>query len=195
MSFSKTIGQKQDYVWHLGTDQDSLQGIQAMQVNFNSSSFPQNIEQRTFVVGFDHNNQAICDEDGELLFYTNGCAILNRNHEIMPNGDTLNHSDFKEITNWDNCDYGYPGLQNILIVDDPGDSLGYYIFHKTIYFHETYNATATDLRVSYVDMSLDAGLGDVVYFDSTLVSEVTPHSYLSAMKHSNKKDWWILQPV
>ena len=33
---------------------------------------------------------AISDKNGVLIAYTEGCRIMNRNHEIMSNGDTLN---------------------------------------------------------------------------------------------------------
>src|SRR6266850_1570202 len=32
----------------------------------------------------------ISDPLGNLLFYTNGVSVWNRNNEIMPNGDSLN---------------------------------------------------------------------------------------------------------
>jgi len=35
---------------------------------------------------------SICDENGNILFYTNGNKVWNRNHQLMANGDTLNGS-------------------------------------------------------------------------------------------------------
>ena len=32
---------------------------------------------------------SICDESGNLLFYSNGVKAWNRNHQVMPNGDNL----------------------------------------------------------------------------------------------------------
>src|SRR5580765_2825219 len=32
----------------------------------------------------------ISDAQGNLLFYTNGVSVWNRNNQIMPNGDSLN---------------------------------------------------------------------------------------------------------
>lgn len=61
--------QKEDYIWHLGLDQSTDPGVQTMEVNFNKGPFE--VEQITTPVGFDHKNHAICDENGDLLFYTN----------------------------------------------------------------------------------------------------------------------------
>lgn len=194
-SFGTLLGQMQDYFWHLGLDQSLNPGIQAMEVNFNSGILPENIQVKDFPVGFDHNNQAICDSKGNLLFYTNGCAVLNRKNEIMLHGDTLNHSTFKELTGWDDCSFGYPGIQNILILNDPRNDDGYFLLHKTIVDDSDLNGFVPELRTSYIDMKLDDGFGDVVYFDSLLMSDHPLSSYLTAIKHSNKKDWWIIQPL
>lgn len=188
--------QKQDYIWHIGNDQsNSTPEVQAMQVDFSKSSMPSNTEKFDFAVGFDHNNQAISDENGELLFYTNGCAVVNRLHQIMPHGDTLNHSPFKEMTGWDDCTFGYPGTQNIIALDDPANENGYYLLHKTWVEDDNYSGFVFELRTSYVDMSLDNGLGDVVYFDSLLIEDYAVSGYLTAMKHSNQQDWWVIQPL
>ena len=29
-------------------------------------------------------------KNGNLLFYTNGCAVMDRNLNLMPNGDSIN---------------------------------------------------------------------------------------------------------
>ncbi|MCO6486918.1 MAG: T9SS type A sorting domain-containing protein, partial [Phaeodactylibacter sp.] len=130
-------------------------------------------------------------------FYTNGCAVLNREHEVMPNGDTLNHSSFKEITGWDDCAYGYPGTQNLAILDDPGNEQGYYLLHKTIVETSDYANVSfiSQLRNTYIDISLDDGYGDVVYFDSVLMNEHPISAYLAAMRHQNGRDWWVVQPL
>lgn len=36
---------------------------------------------------------SICDSAGNLLFYTNGLAVMNAQHDTMVNGDSLNYSD------------------------------------------------------------------------------------------------------
>ena len=188
--------QKQDYIWHLGGDITAEFDINAMQVDFGNSTMPANIEVMELPVGFDHNNQAICNENGELLFYTNGCAVMNRNHQIMPHGDTLNHSSFKESTGWANCKLGYPGVQNILILDDPANESGYYIIHKTwVKVENQVSSYKRELRNTYVDLDLDQGMGDVTYFDSIVTNDQILSSYLTAIKHVNQKDWWIIQPI
>ena len=57
---------------------------------------------------------SISDRNGELLFYTNGQTVWNRNHEIMENGEGL----AAEIEN----------IQSTIIVPVPGNDNRYYIF-------------------------------------------------------------------
>ncbi len=57
---------------------------------------------------------SISDRNGNLLFYTNGHTVWNRNHEIMENGEGL----AAEIEN----------IQSTIIVPVPGDDNRYYIF-------------------------------------------------------------------
>jgi len=192
LSFS-SYTQKQDYIWHLGLDQSPQPDVQAMQIDFNQGSF--HIDTLDFLVGFFSYNQAICDYDGNLDFYTNGCAIINREHEVMQAGELINDSSFREITGWDDCKFGYPGHQNVLIIDDPAINGNYYIIHKTFIEHPLITGFPPELRMSYINMSLNNGLGAVVYHDSILVDQPPLSAYLNAIKHENKTDWWILQPA
>lgn len=185
---------KRDYRWFFGSDQGIEEGIQALQFNFNERPFEP--QQSNNGLEFDQNNASICDEEGNLLFYTNGCAVANRNHEIMPNGDSLNYGIFFQTFWRDDCGNGYPGSQDIMILPDPKYELGYYIIHKT----EEYDPSLDPrfffkyLKYTYVDMSLENGFGDVTFKNEPFHESRYLWSYLTAISHSNGKDWWIIQP-
>ncbi|MGE5355482.1 MAG: T9SS type A sorting domain-containing protein, partial [Deltaproteobacteria bacterium] len=140
------------------------------------------------------NNSAICDKDGKLLFYTGGCAIIDSTHKIMENGDSINYGE-----SWIRfCEKGYgdyPGSQNSIILPDPGNENGYYLIHKTdelikepkVHFYG-------ELRYSYVDMSLNNDLGKVKKKNIAILKDTNfVTSYMSACRHINGKDWWIIQ--
>ena len=188
-----TFAQKQDYVWTFGIDQSPEPGIQGMQIDFKDSIFQ--VNQVNMAHGNLDSHASICDSAGNLLFYTNGCSMINRNKELMPHGDTLNHNVFKELLNWDNCDIGYPGIQNDVILSDPGYSDGYYLIHKPQILDPPFQDITVELWVTYIDMSLDGGLGDVVFFDSVIFAGNILSAYLEAIPHANGLDWWLLQPV
>ena len=61
---------------------------------------------------YDRTNASICDAEGNLLFYTNGCQVADSTHQIMPNGDSLNFNLF--YTDWIfDCFSGYFEKQGI----------------------------------------------------------------------------------
>ena len=126
---------KQDYVWFFSRDNDfTMEGIQSYRFDFKDTIFDIKLGVSAFAI--DNNNASICDEEGNLLIYTNGCAVANALDQMMPNGDSINAGVFL-YDFWDGCEYGYPGIQNIMIINDPGNSYGYYIIHKPIYLEST----------------------------------------------------------
>jgi hypothetical protein len=181
-------------MWFFGSDQGIEEGIQALQFNFNERPFEPQMSNNG--LEFDRNNASICDAEGNLLIYTNGCAVANRNHEIMPNGDSLNYGEFFQTFWRDDCGNGYPGRQDIMILPDPKYDLGYYIIHKTIEIKtsEDPDSRVRFLKYSYVDLLLDNGLGDITIKNRPFHKSEFLGSYLTACLHSNQKDWWIIQP-
>ncbi len=185
---------KQDYVWLLGIDQSSEPGNQAYRFDFNIQPFE--VSESNNGLGFDNNNASICDEDGNLLFYTNGCAVLNKDAEVMPNGDSLNYNIWMEIFHWDNCQLGYVGTQNIMILNHPGNDELFYILHKPRIYNGSGQDAGIPLQYTLVDMLLNGGLGDVVEKNVDLFTEVNClSSFLTAIRHINGKDWWVIQPL
>jgi gliding motility-associated-like protein len=85
---------------------------------------------------------SISDAAGNLLFYTNGVQIWNRNHQPMPNGGNLLGSTSSS--------------QGCVIVPIPESETRYYLF--TVGAQEQ---AVGDLRYSVIDMNLNGGLGDV----------------------------------
>lgn len=114
-------------------------------------------------------SSSISDPAGKLLFYTNGEAVWNRDHKLMPNGSGLlgNQS----------------SSQSSVIIPDPGNPDLYYIFITEGYTYST--------SYSVVDMRLDGGLGDVgTTKNVTLYSEGTEE--LAATMHCNAADYWVV---
>lgn len=115
---------------------------------------------------------SISDVSGNLLFYTDGGRVWNRNHQPMPNGfGLLGHSS---------------SSQSAIVVPKPADPTKFYVF--------TVDAMAGSNGLSYslVDMNLNAGLGDI---DSTqknipLLSQVAEK--LTAIPFANHMGFWVL---
>jgi len=127
------------------------------------------------------------DRDGNLKFYSNGCAVFNAEHELMENGNGINDVsiEFDEF-----CPGGYPTANSFVSITDPGNEDGYYIIHKPIEELRT-----RELLYTYVDGSQNSGLGalieknEVIYDNNNILSS----GLLNACKHDNGEDWWITQ--
>lgn len=111
--------------------------------------------------------------NGELLFYTNGFTVWNRNHDTLSNGAGLLG--------------GISSTQSSLIVPKPGSSSNFYIFTTS----QTQQPGNWNFCYSEVDMTLDGGLGGVttnknIFLYSPIGEKIT------AVKHSNNTDIWII---
>ncbi len=129
----------------------------------------------------------ICDVAGNLLFYTDGLKVWNKNHVVMPNGNGLLGDQ--------------SSTQSAIITPYVGDKNKYYIF-------TTDGITSTPLpplgrpagpkgpwdglNYSVVDMTLNGGLGDIVggFKNRALVD--TTREQVTAAKHANGIDYWII---
>lgn len=188
---------KRDYVWTFGLDAFVEPETQAYRFDFNQVPFKPFEINHPFSIS--SNNASICDYNGNLLFYTNGCAIINAENELMDNGIPINSGPFlTELWGGESCQAGYPGTQNIIILSDPLNDFGYYIIHKPrSYFPDQDPATFhEEIRFTYVNMNLDSGNGSVTIRDSSFYSgDKILSNYLTGIYHQNQKYWWLLQPV
>ncbi len=110
----------------------------------------------------DGNNQyaeegcaTLSDVNGDLLFYTNGVTIWNREHDIMVNGDSIGGD--------------LQSAQNALIMPFSDDQTLFYVFTtEQVYGDNTYS-----LRYSIVDMKGDTSLGAVIIKNIKLMDNGT----------------------
>lgn len=119
---------------------------------------------------------SISDSMGNLLFYTNGENIWNKNHDTMKNGfGLLGHNS---------------STQSALIVKQPGNANIYYIFTSDLVDHylDT-NQENYGVNYSIVDIKLNNGLGEVISKNNLLFKN--SNEKLTAVKHSNGQDIWI----
>lgn len=114
---------------------------------------------------------SISTDSGQLLFYTDGVTVFNKNHTLMVNGTgLLGHSS---------------STQSATIVPKPGSSNLFYIF-------TTDNEHDPDgFRYSIVDMNLDGSNGAVTIDKNILIYTPTTES-LGVTKHANGTDFWII---
>ncbi len=122
-------------------------------VDFNSGS---PVAVLTAIEGFGEAAASVTDKNGDLLFYTEGSSVWNRNHQLMPNGTNL--TPVASVTSYTPTS---STSQGTLIIPKPGTTDQYYVFSLTS-MEQAAQGNAGKLFCSVVDMSLNGGLGDVV---------------------------------
>jgi len=114
---------------------------------------------------------AISDKNGNLLFYTDGVTVYNKNHGVMLNGTGLKgHSS---------------STHSAIIVPKPANTAIYYILTVDEL------AGVNGLQYTEVDMSLDGGLGGVTSNkNKLLLSQATEK--ITAIKSSIAEEYWVI---
>ncbi|AUC75596.1 T9SS type B sorting domain-containing protein [Olleya sp. Bg11-27] len=117
---------------------------------------------------------SISDSSGNLLFYTNGENVYDRQHNIMPNGTGLfgNQS----------------STQSAIIIPKPGNSNLYYIFTQDTDFQFTPD---NGFNYSTVDMTLNNGFGAVIFKNQLLLNKAS-EKVSAVLKDCQSQNIWVV---
>ncbi|MFH1051302.1 MAG: T9SS type A sorting domain-containing protein [bacterium] len=114
----------------------------------------------------------ISDKNGNLIFYTDGVTVWNRNHAVMPNGSGLmGHNS---------------STQSAVIVPVPESGNLFYIF--TVDDKDR----SGGFRYSLVDMSLDNGLGDVIAATKNVLLFAPSAEKIAAVNNFDCSGVWVM---
>lgn len=112
---------------------------------------------------------SVSDDNGNLLFYTNGKTVWNKNHQIMQNGADL----FGEIE----------GVQSAIIIPKPNDTSIYYIFYtRDVVQSEPFYALS-GIFYSEVKIEPQNPLGFVTTNKNVQIAEVNSTTRIAAIHH------------
>ncbi|MFA4851831.1 MAG: gliding motility-associated C-terminal domain-containing protein [Bacteroidales bacterium] len=115
-------------------------------------------------------SSVLCDNYGNLLFYTDGITVWDKNHNPMPNGTGLN---------------GNTSSTQTLLVKKPGNCMQYYIFY-------TDGQVLNNSYYSVVDLILNGGLGDVVTASKNTFLHHPATEKITSVVHQNGTDVWVI---
>jgi gliding motility-associated-like protein len=153
--------QKRTNVWHFGT---------GIGINFNT--VPPSPITGTPFFALEGCSSISSPTTGQILFFTNGKVVLNKNYQVMPTMFANNSPLFGGLSSTQGC----------VIVPNPADTNLYYIF-------TTAQENEGDLCYSVVDMSLNGGLGDVISFNNVLMTNTT--EMLCAVGNCDNSVYWV----
>jgi gliding motility-associated-like protein len=117
-------------------------------------------------------SSSVSDNLGNLLFYSDGITVWNKNHQPMPNGTGL-------LGN-------VGGSQTVLITYYPGNKNLYFIFTVDK------GGGTNRFRYSVVDMTLNGGLGDVDISQKNIDFNLQVSEKVTAIKSKNGTDLWLI---
>ncbi|PWK17738.1 T9SS type B sorting domain-containing protein [Xanthomarina spongicola] len=114
---------------------------------------------------------SISDNNGDLVFYTDGTTVYNRLHNVMSNGFGLLGDSSSS--------------QSAIVVPKPNDPDFYYIFTVGS------NASQTGLKYSVVDMTRDGGLGQVIQKNVNLLDQCA-EKVSAVLKDCASQSIWVI---
>jgi hypothetical protein len=133
----------------------------------NSNTIVKSFDQSTYITG---RYSSICDQEGKLLFYTDGAGVYDSTRQLFENGNDLVPE--------------HAGVLTAVIVPHPGDAALYYIFIANPWIQgssltEGLNYALVDVREKKVLKKREVLLGKVA-------------SFLSVTKHADEHSFWVV---
>jgi hypothetical protein len=182
---------RRDYSWVFGYESAPPNYGRSI-IDFNTT--PSSVHYNSAGLNIYITNASISDENGNLLFYTNGMYVADCTHTIMPHGDSINYGYFYNSMN--NTGLGYFLNQGSIILPSPDDEKEFFIIHSKIVPDVNYYAyqRVEGLYYTTINMLLNNGLGDVYEGQKNvpIILDTLDYGYISAVRHGNGRDWWII---
>jgi hypothetical protein len=141
-------------------------------------------------MNFESTVATMTDTSGNLLFYTNGCAIANGTGEVMENGEGINPG---LMHDWTCATAGYVAPFGAVPVASPERSGLYYLFHIGVDYTSNQRLMYGPFYYTIIDMEANGGAGKVVSKNNILIDAKNLAPF-SVTRHANGRDWWVLVP-
>jgi gliding motility-associated-like protein len=128
---------------------------------------------------------SVCDAQGQLLFYTDGTVIYNRNGLVMSNGAL-----FGMLVSYPNLSPTHSTHQAAAIAGMPGNPDRYYVFSLS----HAPNYGPYGLYYSIVDMTLSGGMGNVVAGKKLILLDTGMTEKMTVVRGDNCNIWLMTRP-
>lgn len=169
-----------------------------MHFNFDSNELSTDILDHPAIglgTGMFHN--ALTNEEGSLLFHSAGCYIIDKDGYLLESGDSLSPKMMAlgYCLDGDNIYYQNPlifpiedSVVSFVLLNLDGSILDWPI--------DTMFSWIRPLDLYYTSLNYDATLNQVSIKerDLVVVQDTLSKGYLTACKHANGRDWWVIVP-
>ncbi|MCC7245454.1 MAG: PKD domain-containing protein [Saprospiraceae bacterium] len=182
MTFAQPeLDEKRDWAWIIGADGVSPINVDGALIQFSDSSMIASHQSIPFDLYI--TSASICDTNGAILTYTNGHRVSNHLHEIMPGSQVMYSGETSSLS----------VHQGVLILPVPNS-------RKLVLLHP-FLATAPNVifknyhqNYSVIDLDANGGLGAMTLTNQIIIHQTLEAGMLTACRHANGRDWWILVP-
>lgn len=177
--------QQHDNIWLLGYDGGSQSpnnddfGISVFDFSSGELVITDNQEIEMNMNGA---NTSFCDKEGNLLYYSNGIYIEDSSYGIMENG--------LDLHDW--SDIGLTIPQGVLALPIPEDDQKSILLNVEKGYIPGWSLEVIGLYYSIIDKNGNNGLGEVIEKLEPLIIDTLEYGKLTATKHANGRDWWIV---
>jgi hypothetical protein len=179
---------KRDFMWIFGKEQ-GLNNVDQVYFDFRTDSISFFIRS---IPGQElhQTNTSICDTTGNLLFYSNGCVLVDSNYHYIPGADTINKGPEWEYycpRSGSNVTRGYGAVNGCWIL--PVAEKKYKVFCV-----ELLNSTAHTSGMRYTTVIQDSitNLLSGYNVDQFLFQADIHGNKRGIVRHANGRDWWMI---
>ncbi len=165
--------QKQGNIWHFGM-QCGIDFSTGEPINIPGGQTGEDVT----VGDVQEGTSCISDSAGNLLFYTGGKTIWNKNHQQMFNGA--------------NIFGGTSSTQSSLIIPLPGSNSIYYVFTSDEFQGYDDHPPQKGYRYSIVDMCLNDSLGDVIPEQKNILLLDSSTEKITACEDFSGNGYWVM---
>ena len=127
-------------------------------------------------------NASISNNNGNLLFYTNGQYVEDRSFTLLLNGNNINEKDID----------GDNSSQSALFLPYPENPDKTFMLNGEITILPVLLWEMTALKYSIIDHDLNNSKGGITLKNNYLVKDTLNYGKVTATKHANGRDWWVI---
>jgi hypothetical protein len=181
---------KRDYVWIFGYYAEVTPGGNGILFDFTGDTMAYSYFTKSEQLGITYTNSSICDENGNLMFYSNGCRVADATNQFIVGGDTINNGYL-----WYNqCGsvLGYGLHQGMVALPFPEIENQFALLYQSLDYYPGIGAKCNRLAMTKISKDFNDSFYTThedypLYLDSSLLC-----GYLSSIRHGNSEDWWVL---
>jgi len=180
LSITSLFSQRYDFIWMNGYDG----GKGDIRFGTSMMDFKEGNPVASFIPEGKLNiftcNASIADKKGNLMYYTNGYDVMDAQHKLVKGATDLG------IRYWD----GLKAHQGALFLSDLGDESKYHLLHVDLNYSSV-NGLVTWHVFKINWLTIDSKLNQVIK-NKIILEDTINDSFISACKHANGRDWWLI---